>query len=200
MLAAIRPSQVSVHPFFGTVVRILPPFGRTSMTPGPLAAPSETERKFLIREVPEGLKGHPQDRIRQGYLAIDEATEVRVRALGKKYFLTVKAGSGESRTEVELRLTSKHFAALWPLTRGRRVWKRRYRIAHGKRTIELDVYRRRLRGLITAEVEFPSGAAAEKFKPPAWFGPEVTGDPRFTNQNLARHGVPKTATAGTPAG
>jgi CYTH domain-containing protein len=157
------------------------------MAPDLATAPSEVERKFLVHELPEDLDRFPSAKIRQGYLAIGD-TEVRVRAEGKKYFLTVKTGHGESRQEVERRISKKDFAALWPLTRGRRVWKRRYRIPYGKRTIELDVYRRQLKGLITAEVEFPNREAADKFQPPAWLGPEVTGDQRFSNQNLAHSG------------
>jgi len=160
------------------------------MTQRTKEAPTETERKFLVRELPEELKALPRDKIRQGYLASEDDTEVRVRAVGKKYYLTVKAGGGMSRDEVELRIRPKDFAELWPLTHGKRVWKRRYRIPHGQRTIEVDVYRHRLKGLITAEVEFPSTEAAEKFEAPDWLGREITGDGRFANRTLATQGAP----------
>jgi adenylate cyclase len=35
------------------------------------------------------------------------------------------------------------------------------------------------------EVEFDSEAAAGAFTPPAWFGPEITGHPRYSNRLLA---------------
>jgi len=160
------------------------------MTQQTQEAPVETERKFLVQELPEDLKAFPRDKIRQGYLASEDGTEVRVRAVGKKYYLTVKAGGGVSRDEVELRLRPKDFAALWPLTRGKRVWKRRYHIPHGNRTVEVDVYRHRLKGLITAEVEFPTAEAAEKFKVPEWLGRDITEDHRYANRTLATQGAP----------
>ena len=42
-----------------------------------------------------------------------------------------------------------------------------------------------LDGLLTAEIEFPSEAAARAFSPPPWLGEEVTGDATYANQNLA---------------
>ena len=42
-------------------------------------------------------------------------------------------------------------------------------------TIQLDVYRRKLEGLVVAEVEFPDEEAACDFRAPAWLGREVTG-------------------------
>ena len=42
-----------------------------------------------------------------------------------------------------------------------------------------------LAGLLTAEIEFPSEAAARDFSPPPWLGEEVTGDTTYANQNLA---------------
>jgi CYTH domain-containing protein len=35
------------------------------------------------------------------------------------------------------------------------------------------------------EVEFDSEPAAAAFTPPAWFGPEITGDSRYSNRVLA---------------
>jgi adenylate cyclase len=39
---------------------------------------------------------------------------------------------------------------------------------------------------MVAEVEFPSLASCRKFKPPRWFGREVTGEKRYSNVRLAR--------------
>lgn len=62
---------------------------------------------------------------------------------------------------------------------------------HDGLTIQVDVYRRKLKGLITAEVEFPDGDAAGRFQVPTWLGREVTGDDQYSNQNLARYGLPQ---------
>ena len=155
---------------------------------------TEIERKFLVEDAPPDLSGFASSEIRQGYLAIDpDETEVRVRSRGEAAVLTVKQGAGRSRAEVELDLDRETFDRLWPLTDGRRVEKRRYVIPAGDGvTIEVDVYSGALAGLVVAEVEFPDDDRADEFEPPDWFGREVTDDPRFKNQTLARQGMPAT--------
>ena len=151
----------------------------------------EVERKFVVPEKPAFLADCDRKRIRQGYLAVGKnGTEVRVRQEGKRYFLTVKSGQGETRFEEELGISRKRFASLWPLTRGRRVRKVRYFASHHDRTIEVDVYRRKLKGLVTAEVEFADTESAREFEPPEWLGREVTDDQHFRNQSLALNGMP----------
>lgn len=151
----------------------------------------EIERKFLVEQLPDGLGGHPSREIEQGYLAITDDLEVRLRRYGDQSFLTVKSSGNESRIEEEIEIDEGRFAALWPLTDGRRIQKRRYRIPFGDGlTIELDVYHDRLDGLLTAEVEFNSLADATAFVPPGWLGPEVTDDRRYKNKRLATEGLP----------
>jgi adenylate cyclase len=158
---------------------------------------TERERKFLVRKLPANLSRFKHDDIEQGYLAIPRsnrlATEVRIRRTGAEYMLTVKQGSGESRDETEAPIPAASARHLWPLTAGARVRKVRYKIPYEGLKIELDVYRGRLRGLAVAEVEFPSAAAMKKFKPPKWFGREVTGSDAYSNSSLATSGEkPKT--------
>jgi adenylate cyclase len=153
---------------------------------------TEIERKYLVDDSPQHLDRFPSSEIRQGYLAIDEdGTEVRVRSRSGSATLTVKQGAGRSRAEEELEIGSDRFERLWPLTEGRRVEKRRYELpAPGGLTIELDVYGGPLAGLVVAEVEFPDAQRADGFEAPDWFGREVTDDPRYKNQALAREGAP----------
>jgi CYTH domain-containing protein len=153
---------------------------------------TEVERKFLVIDAPPDLTSFPGSEIRQGYLAVDpDATEVRVRSRDHAFVLTVKQGRGRSRAEVELDLDQETFDRLWPLTKGRRVEKRRYVMPAGEGIVmEVDVYSGALAGLVVAEVEFPDDDRADAFDPPSWFGPEVTHDPRFKNQSLARDGMP----------
>jgi len=152
----------------------------------------EIERKFLPDGLPEGLDDLPGTKIRQGYIAITGAgTEVRIRKEARRHLLTVKDGHGESRGEVEIEITPAQFASLWPLTKGRRLRKVRYDVPHEGLTVQVDVYRRRHKGLLTAEVEFPDEEAAGRFQAPAWLGREVTGDEHYSNRNLARHGLPQ---------
>jgi len=151
----------------------------------------EIERKFLVEQLPDGLDRYPSREIEQGYLAITDDVEVRLRRYGDQSFLTVKSSGNQSRIEEEIEIDEDRFAALWPLTGDRRIQKRRYAIPiDGGLTIELDVYHGRLAGLLTAEVEFESPADAERLTPPPWFGREVTDDPRYKNKRLATEGVP----------
>lgn len=153
---------------------------------------TEIERKFLVEDAPPDLESFPGSEIRQGYLAVDrDGTEVRVRSRDDSAALTVKQGAGRARAEEELQIDRPTFERLWPLTQGRRVEKRRYVLAGGeKTTIEVDVYAGPLAGLVVAEVEFRDDEGAQAFAPPAWFGREVTDDPSFKNQSLARDGLP----------
>jgi len=154
----------------------------------------EIERKFLVTgELPDDLDGYPSEEIRQGYVAVaDDGTEVRVRARGAGYTLTVKSGPSRARIEEEIEIDERRFESLWPLTAGRRIEKRRYVIPAGDRlSIELDVYAGELNGLVTAEVEFDSADQADAFEPPVWIGTDVTEDGGYSNQSLAAHGRPR---------
>ena len=153
----------------------------------------EIERKFLLRSLPPGLDDAPGQVIVQGYLALTPAgVEVRVRSKGEKHYLTVKHGGGLCRTEVELPLPAHEFDALWPLTAGRRLRKvRRELPGPDGLTVEVDRYEDALEGLQVAEVEFPDEAAAGRFRPPEWFGREITGDPAYRNETLTRVGLPE---------
>jgi CYTH domain-containing protein len=157
-------------------------FARIKGTPMQQDNAIEVERKFLVLNLPSDLREIPSNKIRQGYLAVTEdEIEVRVRKQGKQCFLTVKGGAGQDRTEVEIPLDRTTFDSPWPLTRGRRVRKVRYRLSQGERAVAVDVYRGKLKGLVTAEVEFSGDREADEFRPPDWLGREVTGDLRFSN-------------------
>src|SRR4051795_7447584 len=136
----------------------------------------EIERKWVPAQPPPGLEMRASKRVEQGYVALDDAgAEVRVRRSGGKHVLTVKSAPGLTRVEEELPLDAGQFASLWALTEGRRVVKTRYLVPLGDDlTAEVDVYEGPLSGLLTAEVEFPSQAAAEAFAAPEWLGRDVT--------------------------
>ena len=146
----------------------------------------EIERKFLIKQLPEKLRRHRHSPIEQGYLATEPAgRQVRLRKKGQTASLTFKVGRGAHREEREIKLSPKQFAALWPGTAGRRLRKVRYEIPWKNLLIEIDIYRGRHAGLVVAEVEFPDRVTCRKFKPPSWFGREVTGEKRYSNVRLA---------------
>lgn len=152
--------------------------------------PVEIERAFVAAGVPDPALLGPGVPLRQGYVASEGEVEVRLRIQPEGARLTVKAGRGRVRTEVELPLDPDDAEALWPHTAGRRIAKRRHRVPVGEHVAEVDVYEGELAGLCRIEVEFTSAPEADGFAPPRWFGVEVTGDDRWSNASLARHGRP----------
>ncbi len=149
-------------------------------------AGAEIERKFRVSELPDEVRRAAFTPIVQGYLTPGGDPELRVRRAGDDHFLTLKAGSGLQRTEEELAIDRARFERLWPMTAGRRIEKVRYRVDHGGRTIEVDVFDGANRGLVVAEVEFPSADQARAWSGPDWLGEDVTDDPAYRNAALAR--------------
>jgi len=153
----------------------------------------EIERKFLLNRLPAEVEQVPGSELRQGYVALDGDTEVRVRLERERAVLTFKRGGGRTRMEEEIELTAAQAEALWELTGGRRIEKLRRRVDLGGSCVEVDEYHGDLAGLLVAEVEFYDESAAERFSPPEWMGREVTDDSAYKNRSLACDGVPGAA-------
>lgn len=148
----------------------------------------ERERRYLVASLPDAL-AQPAT-IVQGYL-VTSPVSVRVRRIDGRHVLTIKAGSGRVRTEIERDLDADEFEALWDQARELRIAKRRHRIdLPGGLVAELDLFDGDLAGRRLVEVEFPDDESADRFTPPPWFGREVTDDNRYTNSSLARRGWP----------
>lgn len=165
----------------------------------------EVERKYLVdpENIPVDLENCQRAELKQGYLAISaDGSETRIRSFGdgKRFELTVKSSGTVIRDEQNIKITEEMFDTLWPLTSGARVEKTRYYIPlvdeHGREyTAEFDIYKGHLEGLATIEVEFggretDASVRADTFKPPEWFGKDVSGDKRYKNRSLAsqQHG------------
>lgn len=153
------------------------------------AAGAEIERKYLLRELPPAAREVAPVEIRQGYLPgtrlVERLREVRDDG-SAHWFRTVKSGAGVARLELEEETTRELFDSVWPLTAGRRVAKRRYRVPGGDLTWEIDEFADR--DLVLAEVELPSPEA--RVEPPDWLAPyvlrDVTDEPEFSNARLAQ--------------
>jgi adenylate cyclase len=157
----------------------------------------EIERKFRLDAVPPTMRFARREAIRQGYLALDGDTEVRLRITPAGAVLAIKSGRGGVRVEEEIPVHMRQAEALWELTEGRRVQKSRRRVrlagpaGSPELVAEVDEYAGALDGLVVVEVEFPDEATARAFEPPAWFGRELTDDWRYANRSLAVHGMPE---------
>jgi adenylate cyclase len=151
----------------------------------------EIERKFIVNNLPASLADLTGAAIRQGYIIVAEGgVELRIRQKQGRFFQTIKAGEGLTRTEIEIELSQEQFRQLWPHTQGRRVSKTRYTLPVGNHTAELDRFDGDLAGLVLVEVEFPTVDASRQFSPPPWFGADVTEDRRYKNRQLAVYGIP----------
>lgn len=147
----------------------------------------EIERKFLIQEeqLPENLPDFPFHTIEQGYLCTEPV--VRIRRQDEEYYLTYKSKGLLSREEYNLPLTREAYQHLKPKADGIVISKTRYLIPEKDGlTIELDVFHQEYKGLLLAEVEFPSEEAANAYLPPEWFGEEVTWSTKYHNSTLSR--------------
>jgi CHAD domain-containing protein/CYTH domain-containing protein len=148
----------------------------------------EVERKFLLTGLPTLPGAESPVEIEQGYLPGERLIE-RVRRIrsdeGEELVRTVKEGSGLTRLEVEEPVSADVFDQLWPLTEGRRLRKRRYRVPDGDLTWEIDEFLDR--DLVLAEVEL-AGRPVD-VEVPAWLQPhvdrEVTEDEAYSNLRLA---------------
>jgi adenylate cyclase len=98
----------------------------------------------------------------------------------------MKLGHGLARQEFEEETTREVFEALWSITKGRRLRKRRYFVPAEGRTWEIDEFLDR--DLFLAEIEIPSIDFAVAM--PEWLEPyvvsDVTLERAYANFALAR--------------
>ena len=149
----------------------------------------EIERKYLLRTLPVETATAPRVEIDQGYLPGERILE-RIRRVTSpsevRYYRTIKMGSGIDRLEIEEETTELFFNTVWPLTRGRRVQKRRYTMRGDGDEWVVDEFVDR--PLVLAEIELE--AVDQRVQHPSWLDAvldhEVTDDNSYTNYRLAR--------------
>lgn len=162
----------------------------------------EIERKFLLKGSPFKLDEYEQHHIEQGYLC--QQPVIRIRKSDDEYYMTYKGKGMLSRTEYNLPLTKEAYDHLLPKADGHIIKKTRHIIPleiskdifpklsddelcklkdTTALTIELDVFDYP-KGLVMAEIEFPSLELAEGFKMPDYFSEDVTDNPKYHNVNM----------------
>jgi CYTH domain-containing protein len=156
-----------------------------------VAAGNEIEHKYLLKRVPALALEAPAVEIDQGYLPGDKLIE-RIRRVSlpdgaERWVRTVKSGNGLSRVELEEDADPDLSRAMWALTKGRRVHKRRYTIRESDDLVwEIDEFLDR--DLVLAEIELPS--VETQFDLPDWLKEvldrEVTDEKEYSNARLAR--------------
>jgi CYTH domain-containing protein len=150
----------------------------------------EIERKYLLRGLPADVAQYPSVIIDQGYIpgtAVRERVRRTQDGATLRYYRTVKVGNGIERFEFEEETTDTFFVAVWPLTEGHRVRKRRYMVPNGERIWEIDEFLDR-ESFALAEIELER--ADEPVVPPAAIAAvivrDVTDEPGFSNYRLSR--------------
>ena len=150
----------------------------------------EIERKFLLRALPERVRDAKAVEVDQGYLPgtrINERIRRMRSAEGARFYRTIKMGSGIERFELEEETSEEFFTTVWPLTRGARIFKRRYFVPEGDVVWEIDEFLDRS-ALWLAEVELES--VDQRVVIPDWLKlvveRDVTDDGRYSNHALAR--------------
>ncbi len=155
--------------------------------------PMEIERKFLLHGLPPQAAMAPSVRIEQGWLPGTMLRERLRRSIAhngdERLTRTIKLGQPGERIEVEEPTEPALFAALWPLTEGARIRKRRHAIRDGQLIWEIDVFLDR--DLVLAEVELEN--VAQVVEIPVWLSPfivrEVTHDTAYLNSVMAQRDV-----------
>lgn len=138
------------------------------------------DRKDAVRMIGSTV---PTD-IEQGYICTDPV--IRIRKEGEKKYLTCKGKGFLKREEINLPLSDEAYDSLAEKCENLIIKKQRYRIPYSDGlVIELDMFQAELEGLIILEIEFPDEEKAKLFTAPPGFGPEVTGDPDYTNACLS---------------
>jgi CYTH domain-containing protein len=149
----------------------------------------EIERKYLLSALPPHAARCRSVLIDQGYVPGERIRE-RIRRISdgsaERYVRTMKLGRGMARQEFEEETTAEIFAALWSVTGGKRLQKRRYFVPEGRLTWEVDAFTDR--DLVLAELEIPS--LEFRIDIPGWLEPflirDVTDEKGFGNHELAR--------------
>ncbi len=134
------------------------------------------------------LASFGQDNLRaltndRGQIVIDDKTEARIRSSDDQYVFTVKAKTGEvaSRRELEFAIAPKSALALIAQCE-HSLEKIRHVLTIDGNKWEVDVFQGKNASLTTVEVEADTIPA----QLPDWVGQNVTGNDKYSNQQLAR--------------
>lgn len=142
----------------------------------------ETERKFLIQEMPDlsNLKPIHYERY---YLYRDGTIEIRVHRKGGQYELIRKEMVSDlSATKEKLVITAAEFDHLKQFGAGP-ILRDGYNLSSNP-DISIKIYHGKHEGLKKVEVEFNSEHEAESFVIPKWFGREITTSPVSRDSKL----------------
>jgi Uncharacterized protein conserved in bacteria len=152
----------------------------------------ERERRFLLRELPEGLTAaseHVQiwdnyitnTRLRLRKIRLPQ-TRQWIAKLTQKY---APAPDDFSRTIITNTYLSATEYEVFSIFEGNEIRKNRYPFEHEGRKFSIDVFLGELRGLILCETSFETDEEMDNFELPSFALMDVTNDLMFTGARLA---------------
>lgn len=151
----------------------------------------ERERRYLLRELPEGLRvNDPHTQIFDNYVT---GTRLRLRKIRDPqrrewtWKLTQKFAPDPpdfSRTLITNLYLSQYEYETLAVFEGNEIRKNRYPYEHAGRAFSIDVFLGALHGLVLAETEFDTDEELRDFPAPPFAVREVTNDEAFTGGRL----------------
>jgi adenylate cyclase len=146
---------------------------------------TEIERKWILKEIPDKVKGQTPIPYERHFLFIGSGIEIRIQKKGEKYEFERKVESNDlTRMGEKFEITQAEFDQL-KLCSIASLERESYLIPSNPK-ISIKVYKGKFSGLIRAEVEFDSEESAKDFTVRKWFGEEITDSPLGKDKKLIR--------------
>ena len=166
--------------------------GRLSADHSPKYERVERERRYLLSELPPGLKVNDRHaQITDNYLTNTRLRLRKVRWPATNEWtlkLTQKHAPGEppdfSRTLITSIYLNEYEYEVLSVFEANEIRKNRYPYEHEGRKYSIDVFLGALHGLILAETEFDTDEELRDFPAPPFAAREVTRDELFTGARL----------------
>ena len=137
----------------------------------------EYERKFLLNELPIDFDSYTKQEVKQCYLLSNSFFSIRTRDYGNnRCYLDIKIGSGLSKIKIGFRIKTYKCVS-------KSISKVRYKKRMGGLLFVIDIFDN---GLRLVEIEAKNKNIVNRFRPPSWFGREVTSLDKYKNRYLAK--------------
>ncbi|MCR4261220.1 MAG: hypothetical protein NUV96_02740 [Candidatus Colwellbacteria bacterium] len=149
----------------------------------------EYEKTYLAKEIPEGLSSCKFVEIADIYIPKSAShPHLRIRKFGDRYEITkkepVKGDDSSEQLENTILLTKEEFEDM-AVIEGQRFRKLRYYYEYKDRSLEVDVFKDDLEGLVIVDVEFSNREEMGNFEMPSFCLADVTQEVVIAGGKLA---------------
>jgi len=144
----------------------------------------EIERKWLIKILPN-LEKLKKSRCERYIIFFKLKTEIRVQKVNNFYFLERKEDKKNLSSEKYTIDISKEEFEFFKSNIKLEIIRDTY-YYQKKPDIKIQVYQKKFKGLERVEVEFLNEKEARNFKPPKWFGKEITNTELSRDKKLVK--------------